>query len=95
MILNMYKSRRIVEVDEFRAGYDPASGFRIVYAILRNGETITLTREFSSSNVVHYGYNGEPPLPNTDTDDESVSDKDIWDKIKKAVMAKKPVSLPI
>lgn len=96
MILNMYKTRRIVEVDEFRAGYDPASGFRTVYAVLRNGETITLTREFTSSNVVSYGYGmRQPQAPNTDPDDENISNKDIWDKIKKAIMANKPVSLPI
>lgn len=97
MILSMTKSKRIVEVDEFRAGYDSASGFRTVYAVLRNGETISLSREFS--NGVHHGYGygcmPQPQVPNTDSDEENLDNKDIWTKIRKAVMANKPVSLPI
>lgn len=100
MILNMYKSRRIVEVDEFGAGYDRVSGFRTVYAILRNGETIPLTREFSSNNAVQLGYGYsmggyQAQVPNTNSDEEDLDNKDIWKKIREAVMKNKPVSLPI
>ena len=95
MILNMYKSRRIVEVDEFRTEYNYSAGFGVVYAILRNGESIALTSETPSSNVVQYKYLAVPPTSITDPDNESISNKDIWGKIKKAIMSGKPVSLPI
>jgi hypothetical protein len=100
MILNMSKSRRIVEVDEFRANYDATSGFRTIYAILRNGETISLSREFNN-NAVHPGYGYSmggyqvPKAHNTDSDEENLDNKDIWTKIRQAVMKNKPVSLPI
>ena len=96
MILSMTKSKRIVEVDEFRSGYDSSSGFRTVYAVLRNGETISLSREFE--NGVHhgygYGYMPQPQVPPTDSE-ENLDNKDIWTKIRQAVMKNKPVSLPI
>lgn len=96
MILSMTKSKRIVEVDEFRAGYDSASGFRTVYAVLRNGETISLSREFTNDVRYGYGYSmGHYQGLNTDPEDENLDNKDIWTKIRKAVMANKPVSLPI
>ena len=97
MILNMYKSRRIVEVDEFRTDYNYSTGFGTVYAILRNGETIALTRVLPPSSVVSYRYMATPPtsIVDPDADDDSVSNKDIWVKIRKAITSGKPVSLPI
>jgi hypothetical protein len=96
MILNMYKSRRIVEVDEFCTRYDNNShGFGTVYAITRNGEAIALTSEVPQSNVVSYGYMQNLQGPNASPDEENMSNKDIWGKIKKAIMSNKPVSLPL
>ena len=96
MILNMTKSRRIVEVDEFRANYDATSGFRTVYVVLRNGETISLSREFENGVHLGYGYGcmPQPQVPPTNSE-EDLDNKDIWTKIRTAVMKNKPVSLPI
>ena len=92
----MYKSRRIVEVDEFRTDYNYSNGFGTVYAVLRNGDTIPLTNQVPPTNVVSYGYRGEPPMdPIANPDNEDISNKEIWTKIKKAIMSGKPVSLPI
>ena len=85
-------------MDEFRTDYSYSSGFATVYAVLRNGEIIALTKEVtpSPSNTGMYGgYNGEYKDPNATPDDEIVSNKDIWTKIRKAIISGKPVSLPI
>jgi hypothetical protein len=81
-------------VDEFAIYYDDWTGIVTLYASLRDGSRIAVSKNDTKPQINIENYN----IPSVIKDGDTIIDEftaSLWNKIKKAAMSGKGISLPI